>query len=73
MTNLAARIEAVYMKRTGKRTPRGARTWFARQAKCHKYSVTRWIAGAVPFEGPPLAVLELLEAGPAHSDAEQST
>lgn len=70
MTDLAARIEVAYMKRTGRPSPRGARSWFARQARCHKQSVSRWIAGTVPFEGPPLAVLELLEAGPSHSDAE---
>jgi hypothetical protein len=70
MTDLATRIEAAYMRRTGRTTPRGARTWFARQARCHKQSVSRWIAGTVPFEGPPLAVLELLEVDPSPSDVE---
>jgi DNA-binding transcriptional regulator YiaG len=70
MNNLAARIEAAYMRRTGRSTPRGARTWFARQAKVHKQSVRRWLSGERPFDGPALAVLELLEAGPSHSDAE---
>jgi hypothetical protein len=69
MTNLSARIEAAYMRRTGSKTPRGARAWFARQARVRPYTVTRWLGGALPFSGPPLAVLELLEAGP-HSDAE---
>lgn len=68
--NLAARIEAAYMRRTGSTTPRGARTWFARQAKVHKQSVRRWLSGERPLSGPALAVLELLEAGPSHSDAE---
>jgi hypothetical protein len=70
MTNLAARIEAAYMRRTGRPTPRGARTWFAAQARVHKQSVRRWLSGERPFDGPALAVLELLEAGPSHSDAE---
>jgi hypothetical protein len=70
VTNLAARIEAAYMKRTGSPKPRGARTWFARQAKVHKQSVRRWLSGERPFDGPALAVLELLEASPSHSDAE---
>lgn len=64
MTDLAARIEAAYMRREGKATPRGARAWFARAAQVHPYTVSRWLAGALPFSGPPLAVLELLEAEP---------
>jgi hypothetical protein len=67
MNDLASRIGAAYMRRTGKSTPHGAKAWFARQAKVRPYSVSRWLAGA-PFQGPPLAVLELLEAGPSHSD-----
>lgn len=66
MTNLSARIEAAYMRRTGSTSPRGARAWFARQARVRPYTVTRWLAGALPFSGPPLAVLELLEAEPTH-------
>jgi hypothetical protein len=63
---LSQRIEAAYMRRTGSESPRGARAWFARQAQVHPYTVSRWLAGA-PFSGPPLAVLELLEAAPACS------
>lgn len=69
MNELAQRIEAAYMRRTGRASPRGARAWFARQARVRPYTVTRWLGGALPFSGPPLAVLELLEAGP-HSDTE---
>jgi hypothetical protein len=70
MTTLASRIEAAYMRRTGKPTPYGARAWFARQAKVRGYTVTRWLSGSLPFSGPPLAVLELLEEAGPHSDAE---
>jgi hypothetical protein len=68
MKDLAARLEAAYMRRTGATSPRGARAWFARQARVRPFTVSRWLAGAIPFSGPPLAVLELLEAGPSHPD-----
>lgn len=71
MRDLAQRIEAAYMRRTGSSTPRGARAWFARQARVRPYSVSRWLAGA-PLAGPPLAVLELLEAD-SHSDTERAS
>jgi len=69
MNDLARRIEAAYMRRTGSTTPYGARAWFARQARVRPYSVSRWLAGA-PISGPPLAVLELLEGEPSHADTE---
>lgn len=62
MPDLAQRIEAAFMRRTGKPSPYGARAWFARTARVHPYTVSRWLSGARPLEGPPLAVLELLEA-----------
>lgn len=68
MTSIASRIEAAYMRRTGKPTPHGARAWFARQARVRPYTVSRWLGGLLPFSGPPLAVLELLEEAPARAD-----
>ena len=61
MPTLADRIEAAYRALEGCETAYGARAWFARQAKVHPWTVTRWIAGSPEIAGPPLAVLELLE------------
>lgn len=58
---LSCRIERVFCTLEGRRSAHGARAWFARQAKVRPYTVSRWLAGST-FEGPPLAVLELLEA-----------
>lgn len=58
--SLACRIERVFCALEGRHSPHGARAWFARQAKVHPYTVSRWLAGST-FEGPPLAVLEMLE------------
>lgn len=49
------------MAHTGATEPRGARAWFARLAGVHPTTVSRWLAGVLPFTGPPAAVLELLE------------
>lgn len=67
---LSSRIEAAYMRHTGRITPHGARAWFADRAKVRRYTVSRWVSGEIPFSGPPLAVLELLEA--AHQPAEDA-
>lgn len=72
---LSARIERVYMALEAKRAPRGARAWFARQAKVAPYTVSRWISGERGFQGSPVSVLELLEhrAGISHPDPAATT
>lgn len=59
--DLAARIERVYQALEQTDDPKGARAWFARQARVQPRAVSRWLGGERAFEGPPLAVLELLE------------
>lgn len=61
MPSLLGRIEAVYVVLEGRRSKRGARAWFARQARVRPYTVSRWLSGQRAFHGPALALLEELE------------
>jgi hypothetical protein len=58
---LGARIEALWMRRTGAKSPRGARAWMARTWRVQPLTVSRWLSGARAFDGPALAFLEHLE------------
>ena len=58
---LRTRIEEVYIARTGASSGHGALSWFARQAKVDRVTVSRWVAGERDPVGPALALLECLE------------
>lgn len=60
-SDLAARIERVYLALTGATSPRGARAWFARRAGVVPYTVSRWLSGEREPGGPVLALLAALE------------
>lgn len=59
--NLSDRIDAAYKAHTGSSKARGARAWFARTLKVSTRTVTRWCNGTQAFDGPALAMLEMLE------------
>jgi hypothetical protein len=64
MEDLSTRIEAAYQRRTGAQEVRGARAWFAREARITPRHLSKLLKGEHPMEGPMLAVLELLEKAP---------
>lgn len=59
MSEIATRIECVYMALEGAEDPRGARAWFARRAHSHPTTVSRWLSGEL--SGPALGLLEEME------------
>lgn len=59
---LRDRIVIIFRAHTGATSDRGACSWFARKADVNPWTVTRWLTGRRPFRGPPLALLEALEA-----------
>ena len=61
MTDLATRIEAAYMQRTGAASPRGARLWFAREARVCPEHLSRVLGGARALSGRVLMALDYLE------------
>lgn len=60
--SLEDRICLVYRALTGATSDRGARVWFAAQARVRPWTVTRWLTGRRTFRGPAAALLETLEA-----------
>lgn len=56
----AQRVERAYLSLERRGTTRGARAWFARQARVRPYTVSRWVAANT--DSPrALSILEQLE------------
>lgn len=59
---LRRRIEEAYRSHNpDASSAHGALAWFAREARVHPVSVSRWVGGERTPSGPALAVLRLLE------------